>query len=60
MKYSSFRLKIVVAAMIANLCPQPGTSQILRDSDAIPREVLEKARASIVVLTGEDKAGQPS
>ncbi|SRR6266404_273874 len=60
MTCSSFRLKIIAAAIIVNVCPLVvAAAQTSRDSDTSPRAILEKARASIVVLTGEDKAGLP-
>ncbi|MEK6304376.1 MAG: TonB family protein [Acidobacteriota bacterium] len=60
MTYSSLRVKFIVAAVITNLCPLVARpAQSSGDSDTPPREFLEKARASIVVLTGENKDGQP-
>lgn len=58
MTCSSLRLKIVIAAMIVNLFPVLATLA-QKDLGASPREFLEKARASMVVLTGEDKEGLP-
>jgi len=57
----ALRLKtIAAAALIANLGPMSAVqAQKQVDSDKIQLAFLEKARASIVVLTGEDKAGMP-
>ena len=55
----SFVLKIVVAAVIANLCPLSATSQTPGISDTGPRALVQKARGSTAVVTGEDRAGQP-
>ena len=59
MKSSSLPSKIIVAAMIVNMCPQLALAQTPVGSDTSPRALVQKARGSIAVVTGEDRAGQP-
>lgn len=58
MTCSSLGLKIIATAMIVNSCISLTT--LARPAGyPIQRELLDRARASLVVITGEDKAGQP-
>ena len=51
-------VNIIFTAMAVSLCASHAAStQTLVDPD--PRAFIEKVRASIVVITGEDSAGQP-
>jgi hypothetical protein len=51
----SFKLILVVVTI--NLCVSTARAQASADSD--PRAFLEKARASMVVITVENESGQP-
>ena len=59
MIYPALRLKVLIATTIVNLFPLGSAVAQTSNSSKPGSELLERARASIVVITGEDKAGQP-
>jgi TonB family protein len=59
MKRPLLRLQIIVVVMIVNLGPPAVRSQTSGNQDKNPSQFAERARASMVVLSGEDKDGQP-
>lgn len=60
MRSSAIRLELsFVAVTITLLAGAMAYGQTPSESDASPRGLVQKARGSIAVVTGEDRAGQP-
>ena len=60
MRYSAIRLKLIfIAVTITLLAVATAYGQTPSDSETSPRALVQKARGSIAVVTGEDRAGQP-
>lgn len=60
MRYSAIRLRLIfVGVTITVLAVATAYGQTPSNSDTSPRALVQKARGSIAVVTGEDRAGQP-
>jgi TonB family protein len=58
--YPTLRLKVLIGTIIVNLLAPLGSAAEQTSNSSSPgQEFLERVRASIVVITGEDKAGLP-
>jgi TonB family protein len=60
MRSSAIRLELILAAVAITLLAETmAYGQTPSDSGTSPRALVQKARGSIAVVTGEDRAGQP-